>query len=411
MNTNVYTSLFTSVNYKDVTFVIKRIIVKENYQDLFEKFSVSGLVGRYFPPQKLDDIEKYFVRFDKKMLGYSVEKRPIVLYRLGRGANKILIWSQMHGNESTTTKALLDLMRVLDDHQNPFSSNILSACTLYIVPMLNPDGAQKYTRFNAADVDLNRDAQALSQPESRLLNDLYHQIQPDFCFNLHDQRSIFSAGPTCKPATLSFLTPASDEARSINPSRISSMQLIASVNKTLQAFIPCQVGRYSDAYNINCVGDTFQSLGTATLLFEAGHFPGDYQREKTRFYVFVALCAALERISDSTYKSFSVSDYFDIPANEERFLDIIYRGLLLKDGSSFDIGIQYKEVLIDNHVVFQPYIVKIGNLQNRCGHESYNLEMQTALEKDHLEALLNQKATLVINKNVKILNGMLFHCV
>jgi len=385
--------------------------VKENYQDLFEKYRLSGLVGKYFPPHKLDDIEKYFVRFDKKILGYSVEKRPITFYKLGQGANKILIWSQMHGNESTTTKALLDLMRLLDVHQNPFSCHILSACTLYIIPMLNPDGAHKYTRFNAIGVDLNRDAQALSQPESRVLNDLYHQIQPDFCFNLHDQRSIFSAGSTCKPATLSFLTPASDEARSINPSRTLSMQLIASVNKSLQAFIPDQVGRYSDAFNINCVGDTFQSLGTPTLLFEAGHFPGDYQREKTRFYVFVALCAALDSIANATYKSFCVADYLDIPANEERFLDIIYRGLWLKDGSTFDIGIQYKEDLIENHVVFQPYIVKIGNLHNFCGHESCSLGIQTALEKDHLEAFLNQKATLVINKNVKIINGMLFHCV
>jgi hypothetical protein len=385
--------------------------VTQNYSDLFKKFSVAGLIGRYLPPQKLADVEKYFVRFDKKVLGYSVEKRPITLYQLGQGSNKILLWSQMHGNESTTTEALLDLMRVLDDSQNSFSKSILPACTLYIIPMLNPDGAQKYTRFNAAEVDLNRDAQALSQPESRILSDLYHQIQPDFCFNLHDQRSIFSAGPVCKPATLSFLTPAADKTRSINPSRTVSMQLIAAVNKSLQELIPNQVGRYSDAYNINCVGDTFQSLGTPTLLFEAGHFPKDYQREETRFYVFTALCKALECIAKSAYHSFKVADYVEIPENEERFLDIIYRGLLLKDGSKFDLGIQFKEVLIENHVVFQPYFVKIGDLQNFCGHESYTLGMQTAMEKDNLEALLNQKATLVINKNVKILNGMLFHCV
>ena len=35
---------------------------------------------------------------------------------------------------------------------------ILSALTLYVVPMLNPDGAERYQRRNAQNIDLNRDA-------------------------------------------------------------------------------------------------------------------------------------------------------------------------------------------------------------------------------------------------------------
>jgi murein tripeptide amidase MpaA len=38
--------------------------------------------------------------------------------------------------------------------------------------MLNPDGAKTYTRENANKVDLNRDSQDLTQPESKILRKL-----------------------------------------------------------------------------------------------------------------------------------------------------------------------------------------------------------------------------------------------
>jgi hypothetical protein len=34
-------------------------------------------------------------------------------------------------------------------------------------------------------------------------------------------------------------------------------------------------------------------MGVPTLLFEAGHFEGDYQREITRKYIFIALISSL----------------------------------------------------------------------------------------------------------------------
>ena len=58
------------------------------------------------------------------------------------------------------------------------------------------------------------------------------------------------------------------------------------MNTMLQTVIPNQVGVYDDAFNINCVGDTFQSENVPTMLFEAGHFPNDYGRDKTtRIYL------------------------------------------------------------------------------------------------------------------------------
>jgi hypothetical protein len=58
---------------------------------------------------------------------------------------------------------------------------------------------------------------------------------------------------------------------------MKAIDLIANINTVLQRYIPGQIGRFDDSFNLNCIGDTFQAMGVPTLLFEAGHFEGDYQ--------------------------------------------------------------------------------------------------------------------------------------
>ena len=51
-------------------------------------------------------------------------QRPIYGLKLGEGSHKVLAWSQMHGNETTTTKACLDLVEYLQEtaKEEPCSS-------------------------------------------------------------------------------------------------------------------------------------------------------------------------------------------------------------------------------------------------------------------------------------------------
>ena len=119
------------------------------------------LSGRYITQEMLTPVLEGYPFDEVLPLGQSVAGRPISLYRKGRGQTKLLLWSQMHGNESTTTKALFDVLMMLE------GSPLLDRLSLYCIPILNPDGAMAYTRVNAAGVDLNRDALALTQPESR----------------------------------------------------------------------------------------------------------------------------------------------------------------------------------------------------------------------------------------------------
>jgi len=341
-------------------------------EDLFNSVRQEKISGRYITNDHIRDaLEDLSDRFSLKTIGYSVEERPIMSIEFGMGSQRILMWSQMHGNESTTTKAVLDLLRFLDSG-NEMAVKLQSECSLMILPILNPDGAKAYTRVNANKVDLNRDAQERTQPESVILRTCFDQFKPNYCLNLHDQRSIFNVGTTPKVATVSFLAPAHDTERSISKTRKESMQLISAMNKTLQQFIPGQVGRYDDSFNPNCIGDTFQMQNIPTVLFEAGHYPDDYQREHTRKYIFLALLAGLGTIAQNMLDEFLYEAYFDIPQNGNRFFDILIKNPYLinptKYGKTDVIGVLYTETLEQETINFIPEIKEVGVLKGHFGH-------------------------------------------
>ncbi len=110
---------------------------------------------------------------------------------------------------------------------------MLQKVTLYIIPMLNPDGTERFTRRNELDIDLNRDALRLQFPESKILKKIQEQTNPKFSFNLHDQSTRYTVGNSYKVATISFLAPAFNEAKDINPVRENAMKLISQLTKNL----------------------------------------------------------------------------------------------------------------------------------------------------------------------------------
>lgn len=347
-----------------------------DYISKFEKHKEKTLSGRYIT---LASIEPILHQFSDKgkldVAGYSVNENPIYTYQIGSGKTKLLLWSQMHGNESTTTKAIFDVINVL--HSLSDSEGLLSDFTFLFVPMLNPDGALLYTRENANKVDLNRDFLRLTQPESTVLMSLYESFNPDYCYNLHDQRTIFGVGTTGKPATASFLAPSFNEPCSINDVRLKAIKVLAGVIKELQKYIPGQIGRFDDAYNRNCAGDAFQTLGTPTMLFEAGHFPGDYEREESRKYMFIALLSSFYCLYENVLVNQEKDEYLNIPQNNPCFFDFVYRNVKINYENSeliTNFATQFREKLVDSEIVFESYIESVGDLVGFYGHQEYNGE-------------------------------------
>ena len=342
----------------------------------YNKIMVPTISGRYINYDHVNEFLKTLpATFKIEVVGKSVRNESIKSITFGSGPNKILMWSQMHGNESTTTKAVVDLMSYLKQDIVDVSE-ISKSCTLKIIPILSPDGARNYTRVNANKIDLNRDAQDLSQPESRVLKTVYEEFKPNYCLNLHDQRTIFNVGETSKPATVSFLAPAFDKDRNISPSRKLSMQLIAAMNNKLQKEIPGQVGRYDDGFNANCVGDAFQMRKTPTILFEAGHYTDDYDRDKTRVFIFKALLQGIKVISKNLVSDYTIEQYLSIPENGKQFVDILVVNdnfIKNKLTKSELVQIQYKEVLNKDKVAFIPELYHLEKQPSEIfGHKTLN---------------------------------------
>jgi hypothetical protein len=327
--------------------------------------------NRYLSAEKLVAyLDELSTPFNKTEIGRSVQNRPINALQLGAGPIRVLMWSQMHGNEATTTRALIDLFDYLQ-HKGAF---LLDALTLYIIPQLNPDGATAYTRHNANGIDLNRDALILSQPESQLFRRIFEAFNPQWCFNLHDQRSIYAAGPNGNPATLSFLAPSADEGRTLTPARKLAMEVIGSIFGALKDDLPQGIARYDDAFNLNCVGDYCTAQSVPTLLFEAGHYPEDYGRETTRKFVFSALCAALHAIAKPETRP-SYETYLKIPENQTEFVDVLIESVDLNiDGIWYynqQLAIQYEEKLAEGHIQFLPSLHAFGTNLSARGHLNF----------------------------------------
>ncbi|XCF05127.1 M14 family zinc carboxypeptidase [Tamlana crocina] len=378
----------------------------EALKSLFKKHKELALSHRYITNKHIEPLlEKFDNSVWRETIGQSVLGKPIYGLKIGTGKKRVLMWSQMHGNESTTTKALFDLLNTLLANSSGVN-DILESCTLYVIPILNPDGAEAYTRVNANEIDLNRDAQNLTQPESKVLRAVFNSFKPHFCYNLHGQRTIFSVGKRNKSAIVSFLSPAQDEGCTVTENRKVSMEIIAEMNRFLQELIPSHVGVYDDAFNLNCVGDTFQSENVPTILFEAGHYPGDYGREKTRELIYISYLTSLQYISNNKITGQLYEAYFDIPENEKCFFDVIIRNAKI-GVEKHDVAIQFQERLIEGRIQFIPKVVEIGDLNNFFGHKEIDVqgnEVKTVtgellkIDSENVFVMIKNKKTSLISE-------------
>lgn len=371
------------------------------------QFLEDHLKGRYITNDHIKPLlDKLNHQFKIKVEGQSVLKKDIYSVTFGIGKTKILAWSQMHGNEATTTKGLFDFFNFLSSDES-LVATIYNKYTIYSIPIVNPDGAEAYTRVNANQVDLNRDAFDTTQPESKLLRSIFEQFKPDYCFNLHDQRTIFGTKANL-PATVSFLAPAYNEARDFNDIRLKAMHLINKMNAQLQAFIPNQIGRFDDSFNINCVGDYFTSQNTPTILFEAGHLKADYNREEVRKFIFIALLSAFSESNENVVVNNDLENYLKIPQNLKNFNDFIYKNVQIINNSEqkiINFAGQFTEFLIKDKIHFEAYITELENLDNRNGHYEFDAEGKEFIAPYGRIPKIGERADFQIGDAVKFLNG------
>lgn len=352
--------------------------VARRLYDAHETFKEKALTHRRFKHADMVPLLKSLTNpLSVSQVSESLEKRAIYQVRAGTGATNVLLWSQMHGDEATATMAMFDIFNFLQAKNDGFDEvrkAILAKTTLYFVPMLNPDGAERFQRRTATDIDMNRDALRLQTPEGALLKNLQQTLQPLVGFNLHDQNPRYSVGKTGKQAVVSFLATAYDEDRNVNDIRQRSMQLIVGMNRVLQQFVPGQIARYDDEFEPRAFGDNIQKWGTTLILIESGGFKGDSEKMAIRRLNFVAILTALQAIADVSYKQEDIAGYQAIPENGRALFDVLIRNAtIMREGRPVlvDVGINYNEVNDKAAKTFQykSIIDDIGDLSTFYGLE------------------------------------------
>lgn len=339
--------------------------------------------------------ERKSLVFDVKKAGKSFEGRDIFLLKTGKGETKILLWSQMHGNEPTATQALFDIFNFFENPAELKSEadEILQNCTLYFIPMLNPDGVEGYQRRNAQEIDINRDALRLEAPESKILMNIRDETEADFGFNLHDQDIWYAAGNSKNPATLSFLAPAYNTERETDERRKRSMMVIVSINRMLQSFIPNKTAKYNDDFMPTAFGDNIQKRGTSTILIESGGYYNDPERQFVRKLNFTGILHALKVISDKSFMNENSDSYYNIPFNNKnKLFDYIFRNALINSESGeyrADIGIR-SQSLPDKDIFV---VDDIGDLSQNSGYIEKDMKAENILKVkigDVAESLINE---------------------
>lgn len=297
-------------------------------------------------------------------LGKSVEGRTVCHVQVGQGPRRVLMWSQMHGDEPTHTAVLLDLLAFLTSPlASSAATDILTHCTLHLIPMLNPDGAARGTRFNAQGIDINRDAVRLATPEGRILRNVVERLQPEFAFNLHNQNARTAVGAPPVPAAISLLVPPLGADLPDSLQEQEAKQLAGSIGRAVAPYCGAMISRYDADYMPLCFGEWVQSTSARTILVEAGGSPADDWEWLTQLHFF-ALGSALGALSEGSYGKSDRAVYESLPRSSEyRLFDLVIDGTTTWNGTSTapfqaDLGIH-----VAPGEVTSAEIVEIGDLR------------------------------------------------
>ena len=352
--------------------------------ETYEQFRETRLKQRRFKHEQITSLindagQSAF--FELTRVGESVEGRQISMLQYGNGPVKILLWSQMHGDESTATMALFDIFKFLQDDQVLSEQKELlnNRTTIYFIPMLNPDGAERFQRRNAQGIDINRDAVRLQTNEGKILQAVHDRTGANVGFNLHDQSRYYNVEGSSKPATISVLAPAFNEDKDINDVRKRAMQIIVRMNRTLQQFAPGHVGRYSDDFEPRAFGDNIQKWGTSTILIESGGYYADREKQFIRKLNYIAILDALFAIADNSFAEEDMNRYEMIPRHDQKMFDLKISGIEIPmDNGSYvaDLGIDLYENDQADHSTyyFKGQLEDVGDLSTHYGYESLNAE-------------------------------------
>lgn len=311
--------------------------------------------------------------FHVEEIGRSVENRPLRHVRWGEGSTQVLLWSQMHGDESTASMVLSDLFRFLGEHpDDPQVKALRANTTLHFLPILNPDGAARFQRRNVQGIDINRDARMLATPEARTLKALYDKVKPMYGFNLHDQRVGYRAGDSDRGTAIALLSPPYNHAADVNDVRTRAIEVAGVIRTALEPYLAGHIARWDETFDPRAFGDLTTQWGASTVLIEAGGIEGDVQKQRLRKLYFLGLVAALDSIATGSHQGVSPALYRELPENGDVWPDLLVRGGTLavpgRPPMKADLLVNFRNPLMETDGA----IADVGDLGRKKARRSIN---------------------------------------
>lgn len=131
---------------------------------------------------------------ETQIMGISVDKQLIICQVYGNTQDRVILFiGSIHGDEPAGTILLNGLADYIVKHPDL----LVDRCVV-IVPNANPDGYRANSRFNAHDVDLNRNFptanrinslrfgnEGFTEPESQALRKVIEDYPPDCIVSIH----------------------------------------------------------------------------------------------------------------------------------------------------------------------------------------------------------------------------------
>jgi len=365
-----------------------------NIENLYHSFKEIRIQERAFSYDlwlNLIDEWKKCPMLDVSEIGKTYEGKPIHQVKFGTGPIHICAWSQMHGDEATATMALADIFLLLSKNGDSFEElrEILhQKITLFVLPRLNADGAERWTRETALGIDMNRDAIKKNSPEAKLLSTWAHQINPTFSFNLHDQHRLYSVGNTPHQTHIALLATTGDESGSWTESRIRAGKLANRLTKLAKKTYPNKIAKWTDEYNARAFGDYFQAQGFGLILLESGGAGWDLEKQSLRKTNACLLLDAFFAIATEEWKNEDLLDYQSLLTNEKNIFDIklLNAPLRKKDVAiRADLGLNIREEYINGKIVFSWTLEEIGDLSAYSGLTEIDASEYQLIEPEFLE--------------------------
>lgn len=278
-----------------------------------------------------------------EVIGQTVKGRDIYMAKyISNPSNPtILFLTQQHGNEQLTTEGALEFMKHLGTNK---TKGLLENVNVLIIPMLNADGAmgdvnfsledyladgdRHLTRYNANEVDLNREhAKATSEmePEARVLHEnVFAKYNIDYMIDLHHQGTLSETEGELVSGSMLYPTNENVKPEVLEKSKRLGAVVYNAIENTGWGHIGKYVGGSGENIGRNGAAVRYD---ISTLLFEmrgmSDHYREDYALgQKSNGYLIkqtiVTLDAAVRAIADDSIDTVDASFWDTLPEQTNR---------------------------------------------------------------------------------------------